>query len=365
MDLTVKTSELQEMVSKVSKCVSNNKLIPITSLMSIKVKDNVLTLTTTDASAYFYVSSKERFLCDDFEISVIADTFVKLVQKITTETITLTLDNNILEVNGNGKYKLELPLDDSKPIKFVKKLPDVEPEPNCVIKRSYIDKILNYNKPTLATAMNIPAICSYYCGDSVRTTDGTRACETGIKLFDSPLLVTPQVMELLGIMSEEDINVFCNEEYTLYFTSTDTVYAPVQPGIENFPSAGFDKLINTEFPSSCRVDKVSVEELLDRISLFVDSYDKKAITLTFTNEGIMFSSKKSSGVELVPYIESEGFVAYTCNLDIEYFKAQISAQKDDTLHIFYGADKFIKTTSENVVQILGLIKNVEGTDGEE
>ena len=56
MNLTIKTTELQEMVSKASKCVSNNKLIPITSLMNIKVCNHKLTLTTTDAINYFYVS---------------------------------------------------------------------------------------------------------------------------------------------------------------------------------------------------------------------------------------------------------------------------------------------------------------------
>ena len=60
MELKIKTSELQEMVGKAAKCVSNNKLIPLTSLMSIKVEDNLLTLTTTDATNYFYVSKPEK-----------------------------------------------------------------------------------------------------------------------------------------------------------------------------------------------------------------------------------------------------------------------------------------------------------------
>ena len=46
MTLRIKTSELQAMVSKAIKCVSNNKLIPLTSLVNIRVykisaEDNV------------------------------------------------------------------------------------------------------------------------------------------------------------------------------------------------------------------------------------------------------------------------------------------------------------------------------------
>ena len=52
MKLKIKTLKMQEMVSKAIKGASGNKMIPITSLMAIELKENVLTLTTTDASNY-------------------------------------------------------------------------------------------------------------------------------------------------------------------------------------------------------------------------------------------------------------------------------------------------------------------------
>lgn len=362
MKFTIKTEQLQEMVSKVNHCASNNKLIPITSLMSIKVADNKLTLTTTDATNYFYVNAKDDVECADFEVSVIADTFTKLIQKTTSETTTILLENNILEVTGNGTYKLELPLDEDKPIKFANKLPDKFVEgSNCqVIKKSSIDKLLNYNKPALAVDVTIPAMCSYYCGETVRTTDSLKACQTGIKLFDKELLVTPQVMELLGILSDEDICVMCTDDFTLYYTEYDVIYAPIAPGIEQFPTAGFEGLLGLDFPSTCKVNRNEVLELLDRLSLFVSNYDKKAITLTFTNEGIMFSSKKSNGVELVPYVESNDFKPYTCAIDIEFLKAQIGVQEGDTIELSYGSEVAIKMTTGNVIQIIGLIELAEG-----
>ena len=60
MELTIRTSELQDMVSKVIKCSSNNKLLPLTSLMSIKVESNFLTLATTDGTNYFYSKKEDR-----------------------------------------------------------------------------------------------------------------------------------------------------------------------------------------------------------------------------------------------------------------------------------------------------------------
>ena len=101
MELKIKTETLQDMVSKSIQCVSNNKLIPITSLMNIKVKNNVLTLTTTDSTNYFYVTSDDKFDCEDVEFSILADTFVKLIQKTTSKEVILSVKDSIFEVKGN------------------------------------------------------------------------------------------------------------------------------------------------------------------------------------------------------------------------------------------------------------------------
>lgn len=357
MNLIIKTEKLQEMVGKVVKCASNNKLIPITSLMSIKVSDNKLTLTTTDATNYFYVSSDEKFECEDFEVSVIADLFTKLVQKTTSENVEMLLNDNFLELKGNGTYKLDLPLDDDKPIKFPSKVSkSFVPSKTSTINRTDIDTLLNYNKQALAVDVTVPSMCSYYCGDVVRTTDSLKACQTDLKLLDDELLLTPQVMELLSVMSGEKIEVQYSDEYTLYVTDTDVLYAPITPGIDTFPTAGFEGLLGLRFNSNCKVNKNEVLELLERISLFVSSYDKKAISLTFTKDGIMFSSKKSNGVELVPFIESENHIDYSCSIDIEFLKAQIGVQESDTIHLFYGSEIAIKMVTGNVTQIIGLIE---------
>ena len=62
MKLTINAVKLQEMVSRASKGVGNNKLIPITSLNCIEVKDNVLTLITTDATNYLYITDSQVLL---------------------------------------------------------------------------------------------------------------------------------------------------------------------------------------------------------------------------------------------------------------------------------------------------------------
>ena len=93
------------------------------------------------------------------------------------------------------------------------------------------------------------------------------------------------------------------------------------------------------------------------MSLFVSPYDKKGIYLTFTKDGLILSSKKSSGSELIPFISSTEFKDYTCCIDIEMLKTQISTQDTDELNLYYGSDIAIKLVDKNVTQIIALVED--------
>ena len=89
--MKIKTNLLQEIVAKSIKGASMNKMIPITSLMGIELKNNILTLMTTDGSNHLRVSEKiendDINVTEDFYTIINADTFSKLVGKTTKEFI--------------------------------------------------------------------------------------------------------------------------------------------------------------------------------------------------------------------------------------------------------------------------------------
>ena len=356
MELKIKTTELQEMVGKAITGASNNVLLPITSLMNIKVKNNIITLTTTDGTNYFYVSSSEKIDCENFEVSVIADLFTKLIQKTTSENVELIFNNNNLVVKGNGEYKIELPLDENGGIiKFPKKYENDFRNDFGIIHLSTVKTLLNFNKPSLAVNVGqVPSLTCYYCADSVVSTDRKKICKTAIKMFDKPMLLTSQFMDLLGVMTDEEIHVTTTDNDMLFFTSKETLFAPITEGVETFPIAAVNTLIDSAFSSNCKVPRVAVVDLLDRLSLFVTKYDKKGIYLTFTKDGILFSSKKSSGTELIPYVASVDFKDFTCCVDIETLKSQINAQDGEIIDMYYGADIAIKMVCNNITQIVAL-----------
>lgn len=356
MKLKLKTLKLQEMVSKAIKGASNNKMIPITGLMAIVLKKGVLTLITTDATNTLKVMEKD-IEGDDFYVVVQADIFSKLVAKITTETITLTLKENSLEVKGNGTYSIELPLDEEgQLIKFPEYKFDTKVE-KSEINLSTVKVLLNANKAALAETMEVPCLTGYYFDDRVITTDTFKVCSTDIKVFPDKVLLPAELVELLALMDEEKITVQVSGNKILFSTNNVVVFGSQLEGIEDYPAEAIDAYLETEFKSVCKLPKGAVLNLLDRLALFVTTYDKNGVYLTFTNEGLMFSSKRSNGTELIKYQGSENFQAFTCCADIELLKSQIAAQEGEVVELWYGHEKAIKMTSGKITQIVALLED--------
>lgn len=365
MKLTIGTEKMKEMVSRAIKGAGNNKLIPITSLMAIEVKDNKLTLITTDATNYLYII-EDKVVADDFYVVIDANTFSKLVSKMTCENITLNLKESvqILEVKGNGNYKIELPLDENgQPIKYPNpyyKLSEVQDV--GTVNRSTIQVILETIKPALATTLENPCYTGYYMKDKVVATDTYKIASMEVPMFDEAKLISPELFDLLSVMTVEKIKVdICNNDI-IYSTPDCIVCGKFMEGIEDYAIDAISGLVNTEFDSFCSVPKSALMQLLDRLSLFVGPYDKNAIQLTFTRDGLQVTSKAENGVEIINYVASDNFKDFTCQIDIQMLTQEVKAISNDVIEMYYGEDNAIKMTDGNITIIVALLE--DDTDDE-
>lgn len=361
MQFKINTQEFQDMVAKATKGASVNTNLYITQLMSISLRDNELTLITTDSSNYLYVK-KDKVAGDDFEVVVPVDKFSKLISKLTCEDVTLEVKESKgeldkLVIKGNGTYVIELPYDeDGELVEF----PDPVDEDDGAhwlkteINLSTIHLLLSTAKAALMVGTAAPCYTGYYCGERVVTTDTYKICGIDIKMFDEPKLISTELMDLLELMGEEKIEVRYNEDTFIFRTTTAQVYGHILEGIEDYQIEPISNLLDEKFSSSCKVEKAELLRMLDRISLFVDVFDKNSVYLTFTKDGLEVSSKQDSGAELIPYKESAKFKAFTCCLDIELFKTQVKAYPLDVIEILYGKQNSLKFVTKNIKQILAL-----------
>lgn len=359
MKLSTKTVVLQEMVSRSIKGAGQNKLIPLTSLMAIRLKDAQLTLITTDASNTLYIT-QDKVDGDDFYCVVQAEQFAKLIAKMTSENVTLTLDNSGLTVKGNGVYKLDLPLDENgNTIQYPDPAAEFEVNGELTeINLSTIKTILATNKAALAVTMEEPVYTGYYVGDKVVSTDGYKICGLNVKLFDEPVLIAPETMNLLDVMTEEKIGAYVQDDIIEFITKDCVIYGHLMEGLDNFAIEPISGLLEEEFASVCKINKADLLALLDRIALFVGIYDNRAIRLTFTETGVDVSSKQSNGVETIVYMDSKNFKPYTCQLDIGLLLQQVKASRADVLELHYGNERSIKFVDGNVTQVVALLTEV-------
>ena len=205
MKLTMKTEKLKEMVSRAVKGVGNNKLIPLTSLMAIEVKDNKFTLITTDATNYLYIV-EDKVVADDFYVVVDADTFSKLISKMTCENVTLEIQSGVLRVKGgNGDYRIELPLDENgEPIKYPDPVvtSDLSSADTITVNRTTIQVILGSIKPALAVTLENPCYTGYYVGDQVVATDTYKIASMDVNLFGrNKRLISPELTIVLCMVN--------------------------------------------------------------------------------------------------------------------------------------------------------------------
>lgn len=360
MKLKVSTSLLQSMVARAMKGASMNKMLPLTNLMALEVKDGLFRITTTDSMNYLYVT--ERGISgDDFYVVVPADLFSKLVSRMTCESVEFELQEDKLLVKGNGNYSIELTLDEEGlPIKFPNPLAKLEDaEPVSVVKLSTLRLILSTAKSALAVDEDIPCYTGYYFGEEVLTTDTYKICSVGVNVFGENILVNPQTMDLVDVLIDEDVEFEIHKNVLVLMTAHAVIYSPLMDCIEDFQVEPIHDLIVQEFPSVCKLAKNDVLRLLDRLVLFVSQYDKNAINLTFTRSGLQVESKRANSVEVIPYKESEKFTNYTCSVDIEMLQSQVKSINGDVFTLHYGVDGSIKFVDGNVIKVVALLDDEE------
>ena len=359
MKLTLNTVKLQDMVSRAVKGASNNKLIPITSLMAIELGANhILTLTTTDATNYLYID-EHKVDGDEFYAVVPVDVFSKLIARMTCENVTLTVhpEIKILEVRGNGNYKIELPLDENgQLIKYPNPYKDGK-NADIKLNLSTVKVILDTLKSALATTLENPCYTGYYAGDSVIATDTYKIANMDVSLFNEPVLVSAELMNLLSVITEENIKVSIDGDVLQFATDTCRIYGRVMEGIEDFAVEPIMSLVNTEMDSQCSLNKTQLLQVLDRLSLFVGPYDKNAVRFTFTREGLEISSKASSSVEMIPYISSKDFREFTCMIDVQMITQEVKAVQTDAIEMYYGEDNAVIMKDGNITIVVALLED--------
>jgi len=361
--MKIKTNVLKELISKVSVGIGADRSIPITELIRVSSKDGVITLETTDATNYVYATATTDSK-DDFYVVVYAEQFVKLIGKVTSEYTEFEIEDGNLVITANGSYTVELPLDeDGEPVVY----------PDPIAKQDFAIPVNEVPLDIIKSAVQItktalskdyddmPALTNYYVGDCVFATDGRIVAQYRENLFSAePRLISPRLMDIISSITTGTIKVGVSSD-AIYIEANDvTVYGTLFDESDTYETEHVEQYINTKFNNVCKVDKNQLISAIDRISLFVDKYDNRALILGFGTDAISVSNMKAGSMEVVKYKEhrtknKKKFEPSEVFINADMLMEQLKAYVGDVVTIEHGVDFAIALVSENTTQIISLM----------
>lgn len=357
MKFTVNTKVFQDMINKAVKGAGNNKVVPMTSFLGIKVDNNILSLTTYDTTNTLVISH-EGVTGNGFNLAIPVEVISKLVGKTTSENMTFsTEDNKVLKVKGNGNYTVQIPLDEKGEAIVFSNVPEFENFNSHPINLADVKSVLTFNKPSLAITMEQPYLTKYYLGDKVISTDTFKVCANNINMLSVPMLFSPSTIELLALASGESI-VMQEEVGTdrvKFVGKGFTLFSYQQDELELYPVEPIENYLKSEFNQHIVINREELLNALDRLSLFITPYDKNAITLNFTQQRLIISSGKSSSIEEILYIDSTFTSEFNCDINIITLRQQIAAHSSESIRVWFGNENAIKITADKITQIVALL----------
>jgi DNA polymerase III sliding clamp (beta) subunit (PCNA family) len=356
---TIRTSTLQSLVNKASKGAGNSSISALTSLVNVVLKNGTLTLTTTDTNNYFTVIQKD-ITGDDLNFTVAVDTFGKLISKTSSENIKIEVSDDVISITGNGTYKIPIQLDvDGSPIKYPNYTIN-NPDEEGSIKIATLKNITLHNKPCVAVTDEEPCLKGYYCIDgSVVSADSYNICKNDLKTFNSHVLISPTVVELLSISNTEEINYKLSDNNASFESENIRLFAHLMNGKETYD--GFMETViscaETEFPSECVLPKTALTSVIDRLALFINETDKNGLYMTFTNSGVKVESINGNGIENIPYQGSTNFKDFTCCIGVDSLKRQLGSILSENVKILYGNESIISIKADNAIHVISLLSD--------
>lgn len=292
----MKTVKLKEICNTLSNFVQYVAIRPITDLVCLVAKDNMLYIGCTDIDNATIVATIE---CDKtFGSTVVKlSDLSKLVKATTVDDITLEGKEDYLEFKGNGKYKLQIQLDENgDKITLPIQMPSMgEPKHveniGFVYKRndSFIDK-----SGTLPFAFDV-----YYC-DGVHTVTTNNICIASTNYNTQISEINPYMMKSLQALPKEfdisevnggyRIDADCYRAYYKTEITHDFPVDTVMPLVTNIDV----------YHDTVNINKKDLLSAIKRESLFKTAISTPKIYLTFGDSSITIENAEKTFYEEIP-----------------------------------------------------------------
>jgi DNA polymerase III sliding clamp (beta) subunit (PCNA family) len=334
--------------------VKANPLLEISNYIQLVCDKDGIKINATDGDNHITVFEDGEY-DESIDYIVKTDQFVSLINKTTTENVTLTAKENYLEVKGNGTYKVELVQGEI--------YPDHKIETNGALK---IDDCVAYNlKHGLNVGKNVKSqtaadgcLFGYlFRNNHIITADAIKVNASDFDCQGLEVLIPPSLANLVQTLSSEKVNIIhdVNNNSIMFKSKNIVISGTLMEGVEEYPESILPMIEETQ-PSLCVVDTQEFLKALNRIGLFIDIYDMNTLQIAFVGDLITLQTVGGS-VESITTKDSPRHEDIVYEVNIKYLQDLVSSVDSPTIDIEYGNPDLIKIVSDKDQMLLSTLDN--------
>ena len=365
--MIIRIEEIQSACSKILSAVDSNAVSAVTETLQLSTEGKNLYISVTNKE-YFarvkVVMSEEL----DFNATVNANLFLKLVSQITTETIELTVEGSALILKGNGTYKLPLIFEGESMLE----LPEIKiehPTVNFKIDSNILLSILNYNSKELTKGIiSRPIQKLYYVDDNGAITFTTGACVNNFKLAQPvKMLLNDRLVKLFKLFKGEEV------DFTLGYDpiGNDTVQTKVKfesesivitavlscddTMLQQFPVNAVRGRSESMYPYSININKDQLIQTINRLLLFTAATGAKDIvnpysTFEFMSDKVVIWDTNHENYEEIFYSNTKCNIEdkYTTMFDLRDLKTTLENCSEQYVALNFGDEQALVVVRGNI-----------------
>ena len=365
--MVIRIEEIQSACSKILAAVDSNSVSVLTETLQLTTRGKELFLNVTN-NEYFAKVKLEMKEPVEFNATVNANLFLKLISQITTETIELSVTETALILKGNGTYNLPLIFDGDK----LMELPEIiinNPTTSFSIDSSILQSILQFNSKELSKGIiSRPIQKLYYMDELGAITFTTGACVNSFSL-EKPVkvLLNDRLVKLFKLFKDGPVNFTLGYDTLsdgviqtkVRFESEDISLTAIlscdDTMLQSYPVNAVRARANSDYPYSVNISREQLIQTINRLLLFTSANGARDIinpysTFEFKPDRVVVWDTHHENFEEVFYTntrcEVEG--SYTTMFDFKDFRTTLENCSEQYVTLNFGDEQALVVARGNV-----------------
>ena len=360
--MILRRDDFQDVCTMILSAVDSNNLATVTETLALNTDGTNLILAVTNRDYYVKVilDIHEEV---DFHATVNAELFLKLVSKITTETIELTCSDTSLTIVGNGTYTLPLVFDGENLLELPRIEIDVETS-NFDMSKDNLAGIMNYNSKELKkNAFSKPVQKMYYMDKDGCITFTSGACVNNFTLDTTcKVLLNGKVVQLFKLFDDDTVKVTVGHspingsdmvQSKIRFKTDKVEITSLLVNDENMinsvPVDAIRGMATNTYPHSVVISKEEIQDTISRLLIFSDAIKKPYSKFVFSNREVTIFDRDGVNKESIVYANDSNIeTPYELTLDLNDLKVVLDGYRGDHITMNFGNNVAV------VIQYLGV-----------